>query len=135
MCDGVRNLATYLYACIRNEIKKYFRIKTYQKRNGDVISLNKIIEDTGDEILELLKTDEDLEQEAILNERKEIVIKILSEIKKGDYYKRLYGINCKKESVKEIAQKENCSTRNIYRQLYIAKKEFIEKWRKYYGEI
>lgn len=92
---GVKE-STYVYKCIETEIKKKVYLKTMKKRTGKVVSLNKVATDTGDEIIDLIASDVDVEKEVedkIIGERIVEIIDTLPIKKDQEVVKFCYGLD------------------------------------------
>ena len=135
--DSTKNAnSSYFYTCIINSIKRTF---IYKKSNKRVINyLEKDSLDGGlleDKDLYNIIADEtiNIENEILKKEQYDILYKAINMLKPT--YKEIickyYGINCKKETLGEIAKNYNIS-----RQALNAKKDnALQKIRKYYKSL
>lgn len=131
--DGSSKPSTYLYACIKNEIVKLFQTRTRLKE----IPISKIysLEYEYEEgtLEDIIAIDYDLEANIIRDETAKEVKYVVSKLKPyhQEILKLHFGIDCEPHTLRQLAQKYNCSHQNIYRIYGIAKKHFIKEWRKY----
>lgn len=125
--------STYLTKCIANEIFKYNKVQNCQKRsNGQKdISIYTPINNDGNEcyLIDLIPSDENIEETIIKKEQLEWLYKELSKIEERDKFIICsnYGLlGYKKLTQREIAKKLNISQRTV--QYFIRKN--IEKLRR-----
>lgn len=94
--------STYVYKCIETEIKKKVYLQQAKKRTGKLVSLNKEIPETGDEIQDYIPSDIDVEKEVIDKLMSERLVEIIDEnIKIGkdrEVIKYAYGLDNHKET-------------------------------------
>lgn len=128
--DKTKSTKKYLYTCIRQEIMRYFQYKSTKSRypTKRTISLNDLIgEDT--ELIELIPSNTNIEEEVITNETKNRIRKRLNKLKNTKYKAILfeyYGIDTNSKNLTEIAQKYGVSRQYIQQQI----KRGLEQLRK-----
>lgn len=87
---------TYYYECIRNELLHLLLARTRKKRTGKVISYNAIINDDGDELIDLLPSDLNIEEDIETKIRDEKLLDIINHLPlERDRWviKYLYGLD------------------------------------------
>jgi len=110
--DETKNVkeSTYVYKCIETEIKKRIYIRTLKKNNEKVISLNTLIENSGnyEELMDFIPSEVDIEKEVedkLLGERLVEIIETLPIEKDQEVIKYVYGLdNHKKMNCSQIAR-------------------------------
>lgn len=129
--------STYLTLCIRHEICIFLRKQCAEKRNGgkqDISIYTPIAKDkNGHEqsIMDIITSDENIEENMLQAERAELMHKELSKLKERDkfiicsYYELL---GYKKLSQTEIAKKIGINQSSVYRAI----KKFIKEVRRKY---
>lgn len=100
---------TYYYACIKNEIMRYFGYKTRNKRNTyrHEISLNTPL-DEKHTIEDVLVSDLNIEEDYIKKEQYELVVNTLNKMKDTkwkQYICEFYGIGQPAMNIKEMSLK------------------------------
>lgn len=107
--------STYLYECIKNEILKYIKYESREKRYAEIISLNaKINEDS--ELQDFIGYENNYEQNVYIKELLEIIEKRIRKFTKKQklIFNHLYGLNGYKEMTsKEITEKYGFSKQSI----------------------
>ena len=113
---GVKE-STYVYNCIATEIKRRIYTNTMVKRKTKTVSLNLILNDDGDEMIDLIPSDYDMEQvveDNIRNDKLLALVNKLSKEKQREVIKNLYGLEGKEPiSASELGRRWNCSKSNI----------------------
>lgn len=107
---------TYLYDCIKGEIRKHLQYEKCKKRSGEVVSLNKEINDI--ELIDLIPTYEDYDEKLYLDEMLYIINRRLSFLSERDemIFKHLYGLDGYKQlESNELEKKFKTSKQNIQR--------------------
>lgn len=102
--DETKNVkeSTYVYKCIETEIKKRIYIKTLKKNNEKVISLNTLLENSGnyEELIDFIPSDINIEKEIedkLVGERLVEIIDTLPIEKDIEVIKYFYGLDKHKQ--------------------------------------
>ena len=98
--------STYVYRCIYNQLKSEIVKNNRKKRTIEIISLEKLT-DTGEEILDLIPSDYDLEEDVISNFKSESILKVINTLDfKGQYIvKSRFGIDgYKQKTLNDLAK-------------------------------
>lgn len=77
---GVKE-STYVYKCIENELKHLMKIRSAKKRNALVTSLNREINEEGDEIGDLIPSNINVEKEVQEKITDETILRIVNQLK------------------------------------------------------
>lgn len=107
---------TFLYDCIKNEILRYLQYEKRVKRDGEVISLNTII-NGNTELQDLIGYETDYEQNAYIDEMIMVIEKRSEDFteKQKIVFNHLFGFNgCKQLTAKEITEKYGLSRQSVY---------------------
>lgn len=126
--------STFYVTCIKSQLKRYFQHKTRKARNEGTpdLSLNyEIQNDEKCELLDLIPSDYNLEDEIIIKEKIEQLNKALNKLKSRKYKVFIFeyfGINNSPLSFTEIAKKygvsRQCVQQSIKRGLNHLRKEY-----------
>ena len=103
-------LKTYVVACVKKEIAKYFYVNSMKKRDGITLSYNVVVDEEGTEIIDLIADDYNLEQNILLRENnRQLYSALLTLPKKNrDIICYSYGVfGYKKMTNTELAKKYN----------------------------
>lgn len=107
---------TYLYECIKNEILHYLNYEKREMRSGNVISLNKIVNDI--ELIDIIPIYQNYDRNIYLEEVISVINRRLSKLNKRDedIFKHLFGIDgYKKMNSIELEKKYKMTRQNIMR--------------------
>lgn len=114
--------STYACTCIANEIKLELRKQTSNKRNAEIISINKIIHSDGSGDITLADTigsEENIEEKLIEEEQYRIMYKLISELEREDreLIKDYFGLGRKRKTQLELAECMDLSQAQVCRRI------------------
>jgi len=119
--DSTKGKSGYLYKAIRGRIISVFRKNTSSKRSPyKNISLNEVINDKGEELIDLIQDDYSFEQKLI---NKDYIHYLLNKLKNKRYKTFLleyYGIGTEQLNLSEIALKYGVSKQFVYHSIKYA---------------
>ena len=113
--------STYVYRCIYNQLKSEITKHNRIKRITKVLSYNTLLED--EEIIDLIPSDYDLEEEVSRDIRNEQVLKVINTLDfKGQYIiKSRFGIDGYKEKTPSQLAKELQISKSALYEMYHAR--------------
>lgn len=120
--------STYFYRCISNEINKQIYTENRSKRKCpyQLISLDGTFVENGRELSEVIPDSNiNLEEQLIEKEQTQILYNAISHLRE-DYQniiKRLFGIGCAKEKLKDIAKEKTVTNNAIINKRKLALKQ------------
>lgn len=103
---GVKRV-TYYYACIRNQINRLVYQKQMKKRKGYYISYNTPVDEDGNEIIDFIASNTNIEKEVEEKLRNEKLLKLVNTLRPIDseVIKRIYGLDGYEPiSIRELAK-------------------------------
>lgn len=136
--DKDKSTSTYLYVCIANSIKGYFKAKTMQKRYSKLkdISLDQPYQNNDIYLIDILPSDENIEENYMKKDTQERVRKVLNKLKNKLEMKCLceyYGIDSKAQNYRQMARKYGvsyqCIQQRVKRGLKNIKKELEKEFK------
>ena len=107
--DEELSKSKYLYIGIKNELTNYFRHKTYKKRYNGLkeLSLYEQCQGTETYLVDIIPSNQNLEEEYIRKEEIETINKILNKYKNKknvEIFKKYYGIGYDAKDLRQLAK-------------------------------
>lgn len=136
--DETKSTSKYFYICIANQIKLFFKLKTAQKRYSKLksISLDQPYQGNDLYLIDILPSEENIEENYIKKDTQERVRKALSKLKNKLELKCLceyYGIGSKAQNYRQMARKYGvsyqCIQQRVKRGLKNIKKELEKEFK------
>ena len=103
---GVKK-GTYYYACIKNQINRLVYLKQMKKRKGYCISYNTPVDEDGNEIIDFIASNTNIEKEVEEKLRDEKLLDLVNSLRPLDseVIKRTYGLDGYEAiSIRELAK-------------------------------
>ena len=130
--------STYYFSCIKHEILHLLTYKNTKKNKVEIVSYNKVIGQEGEQLIDFLASDINLEQELLNEERKETIIQAINSlpIEKDRYViKFLYGLDgYEKLNMTQLGERWGCNKNAIMFRKNRALGQLWHKLRRYYYE-